>query len=155
ELAQGSNTIANLASFLGSSSGANPAAMLVADQSGNLFGTTANGGASRDGTVFEVAAGSHTITTLASFYVSHGASPYADLVADSDGNLFGTTSSGGARGVCTVFEVAAGSHTITTLATFNGINGAYPYAGLVEDQSGNLFGTTLQGGVWNKGTVFE
>ena len=77
--------------------------------------------------MFEVAAGSGTITTLASFNGTNGANPYGGLVEDSSGNLFGTTDYGGASGDGTVFEVAAGSGTITTLASFNGTNGAYPY----------------------------
>src|SRR5271165_5442956 len=56
------------------------------------------------------------------------------------GNLFGTTQSGGANGDGTVFELAAGSGTITTLASFNGTNGANPETGLVRDPRGNLFG---------------
>ena len=102
--------------------GANPFGGLVEDSSGNLFGTTALGGTSNDGTVFEVAAGSGTITTLASFNGTNGGSPYAGLVEDSSGNLFGTTTLGGANNDGTVFEIAAGSGTITTLASFNGTN---------------------------------
>jgi uncharacterized repeat protein (TIGR03803 family) len=150
----GSFTIITLASFDGSN-GANPAAGLVADQSGNLFGTTSNGGAFGDGTVFEVPANSGTITTLASFNGSNGASPGGDLVLDSNGNLFGTTSNGGAFGDGTVFEVPAGSGTITDLDSFTYYNGASPYAGLVANQSGNLFGTTFSGGAFGDGTVFE
>ena len=75
--------------------------------------------------------------------------PQGGLIADSSGNLFGTTSQGGTVGDGTVFEVATGSETITTLATFTGANGCRPHGGLVEDSSGNLFGTTTVGGaVW-------
>ena len=58
-------------------------------------------------------------------------------------------------GYGTVFEVAASSSTITTLASFNGTNGGYSYGSLVEDGNGNLFGTTKYGGVQGDGTVFE
>ena len=68
------------------------------------------------------------------------------MIEDCSGNLFGTTSQGGTSGDGTVFEVAKGSGTITTLASFNGTNGANPYGGLIEDTSGNLFGTTSGGG---------
>ena len=108
-----------------------------------------------DGTVFEVAAGSGTITTLASFNGTNGDDPYGGLVEDSSGNLFGTTADGGANGDGTVFEVAAGSDTITTLVSFNGTNGTTPMAGLVEDSNGNLFGTTNRAASNNDGTVFE
>ena len=68
-----------------------------------------------------------TITTLATFNGSNGASPYGGVVEDSSGNLFGAAYSGGANNDGTVFEVAAGSGTITTLATFNGTNDTNGY----------------------------
>ena len=154
EVAAGSGTITTLASF-DMPTGQLPIAGLVEDSSGNLFGTTEAGGTNGDGTVFEVAAGSGAVTTLASFNGTDGANPYAGLIEDSSGNLFGTTYSGGSSGYGTVFEVTAGSGTITDLASFNGSNGESPEAGLVEDSSGNLFGTTYGGGASGNGTVFE
>ncbi len=65
---------------------------------------------------------------------------------DSSGNLYGTTDEGGADNDGTVFELAKGSGTITTLASFNGSNGENPVAGLIMDSSGNLYGTTAYGG---------
>ena len=101
-------------------------------------------------------AGSGTITTLASFNGANGQDPNADLIEDRSGNLFGTAAGGGnAANDGTVFEVAAGSNAITTLAYFNGANGANPNSALIEDSSGNLFGTTVEGGASNDGTVFE
>jgi uncharacterized repeat protein (TIGR03803 family) len=154
ELPKGSSTIRTLASFDGSN-GSQPQAGLIADSSGNLFGTTSGGGPANDGTVFEVAHGSHTITTLASFNGANGASPQAVLMEDRNGNLFGTTTAGGPAGDGTVFELAKGSSTISTLASFNGANGARPQAALIMDSSGNLFGSTYQGGTSNSGTLFE
>ena len=147
EVASGSNTITTLASFDGSN-GANPRNGVVEDASGNLFGTT-------DGTVFELAKDSNTITTLASFDGSNGAIPLGTLVVDASGNLFGTTSQGGDSGYGTVFELASGSNTITTLASFDGTNGANPQGSLIEDASGNLFGVTASGGDSGYGTVFK
>ena len=155
EVAAGSGVITTLASFNGTN-GVAPQGGLVEDSSGNLFGTTIAGGLAGGGTVFEVAAGSGVITTLASFNGTNGVAPQGGLVEDSSGNLFGTTMAGGPAGGGTVFEVAAGSGVITTLAFFNGINGAFPQGGLVEDSSGNLFGTTMAGGpAGGGGTVFE
>jgi uncharacterized repeat protein (TIGR03803 family) len=154
EVIAGSGTITTLATFNGTN-GANPCAGLVEDSSGNLFGTTQAGGASNDGTVFEVLAGSGAVTTLAAFNGANGSGPSAGLIEDSNGNLFGTTASGGASSDGTVFEIVAGSGSITTLASFNGTNGAEPYAGLIEDSSGNLFGTAFDGGASAYGTVFE
>ena len=90
------------------------------DSSGNLYGMTYSGGASGDGTVFELAKGSGTITTLASFNGADGSNPLGSLIMDSGGNLYGTTGGGGTYNSGTVFEVVAGSGTITTLASFNG-----------------------------------
>jgi uncharacterized repeat protein (TIGR03803 family) len=153
ELPHGSTRLTTLASFNGTD-GRTPNGVMI-DSSGNLYGTTQIGGASRDGTVFEMAAGSGTITTLASFDGTDGQVPERPPIEDSSGNLYGTTSSGGADGDGTVYEVAAGSGTITTLATFDGTNGYDPYSPLIMDSSGNLYGTTLKGGADSAGTVFE
>jgi uncharacterized repeat protein (TIGR03803 family) len=98
---------------------------------------------------------SFVLSTLASFNGGNGASPYAGLVMDGSGNLYGTTSSGGASSDGTVFELAHGSGTPTTLASFNGTNGSDPVAGLILDGSGNLYGATERGGASGDGTVFE
>ena len=153
ELAAGSSTITPLASFNGTN-GKYPVSGLIEDSSGDLFGTTYEGGANNDGTVFEVAAGSGIITPLASFNGTNGSEPEAGLVADNNGNFFGTTSAGGTHNLGTVFELAAGSGTITPIVSFDGTNGSLPNAGLIED-NGNLFGTTLYGGTNGASTVFE
>jgi uncharacterized repeat protein (TIGR03803 family) len=154
ELAHGSQTITTLASFNGTD-GANPEAGLIIDSSGDLYGTTSSGGASKDGTIFELVHGSGTISLLDSFNGTDGADPEASLVIDSTSNLYGTTSSGGASGDGTIFEVAHHSRTLTTLASFDGTDGEGPYAGLIVDSSGNLYGTTYGGGAAMDGTVFE
>ena len=154
ELAAGSRTITTLASFNGTN-GDRPESDLVLDAHGNLFGTTQFGGANGQGTVFKLAAGSNTITTLASFHGTNGDQPTGSLVRDAHGNLFGATAFGGANGQGTVFKLAAGSNTITTLASFNGTNGDRPTGGLVRDAHGNLFGATAFGGANGQGTVYE
>jgi uncharacterized repeat protein (TIGR03803 family) len=150
ELVHGSSTITRLAAFDGAN-GEFPLTGLIMDSSGNLYGT-AGGGASNDGTVFEVAHGSGRITTLASFDGTDGSEPLAGLVMDSSGNLYGTTNVGGAfgtgQGYGTVFEVVKGSGTITSLASFNGTDGAYPGTGLAMDSGGDLYGAT-------NSTIFE
>ena len=88
-----------------------------------------------------------------------GQYPYAGLIADAAGDLFGTTAYGGAPGRGTVFELVnhgGGVYTPTTLLSFNGANGAVPFAGLIADAAGDLFGTTFSDGPANgNGTVFE
>jgi uncharacterized repeat protein (TIGR03803 family) len=135
---------------------------LLADGAGNLFGTATSGGTNSNSTVFEIAKvdGTYasTPTTLVSFNGTNGANPFAGLIADAAGNLFGTTQSGGTNGDGTVFEIANvdGSYasTPTMLVSFNGTNGSTPFGGLIEDAAGNLFGTTQSGGTNDKGTVF-
>ena len=154
-----SSTPATLVSFNGND-GAFPFGGLIADANGNLLGTTEAGGGSGDGTVFEIVntGGLYTLTTLVNFNSSDGANPLAGLIADANGNLFGTTSAGGS-GYGTVFEIVKTSggyaSTPTTLASFDSVDGANPLAGLIADANGNLFGTTDLGGATGYGTVFE
>jgi uncharacterized repeat protein (TIGR03803 family) len=105
--------------------------------------------------VFEILAGTNTITLLAAFNGANGANPHGSLIVDSSGNLFGTTSRGGILDAGTVFEFQKSTDTLVTLATFDGTYGADPEAGLFEDQNGNLLGVASQGGAGNAGTVFE
>ena len=128
---------------------------MIFDSAGNLYGTTNAGGASSDGTVFELANDSATITTLASFNGTDGTTPNGDLIMDSTGNLYGTTAAGGASGEGTVFELPSRGGTISALATFSGTNGSGPNGGLLVDSSGNLYGVTYQGGALGYGTIFE
>jgi uncharacterized repeat protein (TIGR03803 family) len=145
-------------------------APLLADAGGNLYGTTTYGGASYAsqtspgyGTVFEIAktTGGYasTPTTLVSFNYSDGFYPDAGLIADANGDLFGTAEFGGPSGYGTVFEIAKTADgyasTPITLVNFNFSDGAYPDAGLIADANGNLFGTTIGGGASGNGTVFE
>ena len=98
------------------------------------------------------------LTSEVSFGVSalDGINP-ANMIADANGNFFGTTIYGGVYGDGSVFEIARGSEAFTTLVSFNGTNGQRPYdvSGLAIDSSGDLFGTTMAGGSSNAGTVFE
>jgi uncharacterized repeat protein (TIGR03803 family) len=151
-------SLVTVASFNGSD-GQSPSGDLVIDSNGNLYGTTIDGGTSDDGTVFELAKGSNTITTLASFDGTDGARPVGGVVLDSSGNLYGTTDGGGASNQGTVFKLAHGSGTIRTLASFKGANGSTPDAGVILDSRGNLYGTTVYGGAFGgtlgDGTIFE
>jgi uncharacterized repeat protein (TIGR03803 family) len=131
---------------------------LVADASGDLFGTTFQGGAANHGTVFELenTGGGYSLVTLVNFDGTNG-SDIEGLTEDSAGDLFGVTYGGGTSGDGTVFELAKHSdgYSLTTLVNFNGANGSKPMGSLIEDAAGNLFGTTSAGGANNGGTVFE
>ena len=101
---------------------------LILDANGNLFGATQLGGTSNQGTLFEVArsgAGyASSPTTLVNFDSTNAQFPEAGLIADAAGNLYGTTTSGGAEGQGTVFEIVKTStgyaSTPTTLVSFSG-----------------------------------
>lgn len=154
EIAAGTHILSTLVTFDGHN-GANPAAGLVADASGNMYGTTSSGGPGGQGTVFEISAGAHSYIPLAAFNFTNGASPEASMIIDDSGNLYGTTNGGGTNFEGTVFKLNIASHLLSTLVTFNGSNGPYPAAGLMADQSGNMYGTSTQGGANNDGTVFK
>jgi uncharacterized repeat protein (TIGR03803 family) len=147
--------------------GAYPSGGLIMDANGDLLGTTVDGGSGAEesgvGTVFEIVKTSGgyagTPTTLVIFDTADGANPYGNLIADAAGNLFGTTEAGGASGYGTVFEIArtAGGYaaTPTVLFSFDGADGAFPSGNLMADANGNLFGSTTDGGAFGDGTVFE
>src|SRR6266700_832062 len=145
----------------GSSDGASLFAGLLMDSSGNLYGTTENGGASGLGTVFELvnASGTYSQKVLQSFNRSDGANPSAGVIMDSSGNLYGTTFGGGTSNSGTVFELvnSSAAYTESVLHSFvnSGGDGSKPAAALIMDASGNLYGTTLSGGTNGTGTVFE
>lgn len=159
---QGDLTV--LYTFRGGSDGSSPYAGLILDKEGNLYGTTANGGNTDCfngcGTVFKLAPNG-TETVLHRFKGGNdGSYPVARLVADNEGNLYGTTVLSGSGANCTnycgtVFKLAPDG-TETILHAFQGGNdGESPYAGVIADRKGNIFGTTLLGGANGIGTVFK
>ena len=155
-----------LHSFSGGKDGDYPSAGLIFDSAGNLYGTTGSGGNTGSiGTVFELTPnkdGSWKEKVLHSFEDNgkDGLSPYAGLIFDSAGSLYGTTYYGGAASYGTVFELTPngdGSWKEKVLHSFTneGTDGLYPNGGVILDPVGNLYGTTLEGGVGRYGTVFQ
>jgi uncharacterized repeat protein (TIGR03803 family) len=138
--------------------GASPFDGLIMDKSGNFYGTTYSGGAHGQGTVFKINA-SGIESVLYSFCAasgcSDGANPYAGVVMDTAGNLYGTTLGGGSLNNGTVFELTAAGGEIVLHAFQNTPDFATPYGGLVRDTLGNLYGTTWFGGANGAGGVFE
>jgi uncharacterized repeat protein (TIGR03803 family) len=160
-------TLTTLADF---TNGAFPNGLTLGSD-GNFYGTTPLGGLINPsyfpqgmGTVFQVTTNG-TLTTLASFNFTNGVHPN-QLTLGNDGNFYGTTSYGGISnsrnfdGMGTVFQVTTNG-TLTTLASFNFTNGAYPQNGLTLGNDGNFYGTTEQGGITNSAypygreTVFQ
>lgn len=160
--------------FISMPHGGTPQAPLVADASGNFYGTTAWGGTYGWGAVFKLSLGANgkwTQTILYSFQGgTDGSTPVAGLIFDSAGNLYGTTSGDTesyefgsgcyvANTCGTVFELSPnsnGSWTESVLHTFGAFgDGAFPLGPVIFDKAGNLYGTTEYGGTGQFGTVFE
>lgn len=134
--------------------GQNPNGSLLRDAAGNLYGTTLYGGTSGYGTIFKIVPGDIE-TVLYSFEGSgDGSFPSSGVYRDPQGNLYGTTASGGSHNFGTVFKVtSSGEHLV--LYDFNGSDGDQPTGGAILDPSGNIYGVTYLGGRHNKGTVFK
>ena len=149
--------------------GYNPQSDLIADPAGNLYGTTLYSGANGSccGAVFMLTPAGNNVWNETILYAfqggTDGASPNGGLAIDRNGNLFGTTESGGANGQGTVFELAAGTWQETVLYSFcpqtNCPDGRLPLAGVTIGKKGVLYGTTELGGTGQQssdaGTVFQ
>lgn len=140
--------------------GGGPYGGLTFDLAGNLYGTTVGGGSGNVGTVFQLSPSGNNWNwnRLYSFPRGGSGGPYATLVRDSAGNLYGTTEADGEYGYGNVFELTPsnGGWIYTDLHDFTGAtDGGNPYSSLVLDSSGNLYGTAYQGGQNNGGVVFE
>lgn len=150
-----------LHSFGVGSDGAQPIGGLVLDAAGNFYGTTSLGGTSGNGTVFEGKRSGLTWTESVIYNFaggSDGANPPAGVTLDSHGNLYGTSSFGGANGVGAVYELSpSGSGwKETILYNFQGLSdGQNPVGGVIVDKAGDLFGTTFDGGINGGGTVYQ
>jgi uncharacterized repeat protein (TIGR03803 family) len=151
--------------------GDGPEGGLIFDAAGNLYGTTYSGGSEQSrgncqfgcGTAFELSPtvdGGWTQKTLHNFGgAGDGGHPMAALIFDGAGNLYGTTSGGGAFGLGTAFELSPdpdGGWTERILHNFGGVgDGETPKASLILDAAGNLYGTTYAGGAFSLGTAFR
>ena len=141
--------------------GAQPIGGVVRDSAGNLYGTTSLGGTSGNGTIYKetLSKGTWTESVIYNFTGGKdGASPPAGVTLDAQGNLYGTTSLGGANGDGVVYKLSphGSGWKQTVLHTFRGqSDGQNPVGGVVLDHAGNLYGTTFDGGVNGGGTVYK
>jgi uncharacterized repeat protein (TIGR03803 family) len=156
-------TLITLATFKDGGRSINPHAGVVLGKDGNLYGTTYQGGAYYKGSIFRCGTNGG-LTTLFSFAGTNGWYCTSPLIQDTDGTFYGTAVGGGpvvfndhsygTRGYGTIFKMTEDG-VLTTLAYFDGTNGAYPYSGLVRGRDGAFYGTTVAGGPLNDGTVFR
>ncbi|HKF00791.1 MAG TPA: choice-of-anchor tandem repeat GloVer-containing protein [Candidatus Sulfotelmatobacter sp.] len=120
---------------------------LVQGTDGSFYGTTREGGANGDGSVFKMTPGG-TVTTLYTFSGPDGAAPFGGLARGTDGNFYGTTSSGGTLNDGTIFRMSpSGSYSV--VYNFDGTTGSTPYVTPTQHTNGVIYGDTLQGGTGN------
>ena len=126
--------------------GAHPIVGVIRDSAGNLYGTTTVGGTSGQGVVYK-------LDTARQYTVLHnftggldGGQPYAGVIRDSAGNLYGTTSSGGTANAGVVYKLDTAGHEMVLYNFTGGTDGNEPLAGVIRDSAGNLYGTTAYGG---------
>ncbi len=148
-----------LHTFTGGADGGFPAASLIQDAQGNLYGTTPGRGNGGYGVVFKLDPSGHETVLYTFTGGADGGSPVAGVIQDAQGNLYGTTPYGGiatgtdGRGV--VFKLDPSGHE-TVLYTFTGgADGIWPVGGVIQDAQGNLYGTAVEGGTAGHGVVFK
>jgi uncharacterized repeat protein (TIGR03803 family) len=144
-----------LYSFKDGADGAFPLGGVIRDSAGNLYGTTYKGGATYAGVVYKVdSSGNETV--LHSFkYGADGGNPYAGVIRDPAGNLYGTTYYGGVWGAGVVYKVDSSGNETVLYSFTGGADGGNPYAGVIRDPAGNLYGTATRGGGSNVGVVYK
>jgi uncharacterized repeat protein (TIGR03803 family) len=156
--------LTTLYSFRDQPDGASPYGGVVFDKSGNLYGTTYYAGANDVGAVYKLTHnnGAWTESVIYSFKGgSDGDSPISTLVIDAKGNLYGTTSDGGAAqcGCGTIFRLAPGSGgawTENPVYRFPGTpKPGFAYNGMVSDGKGTFYGATVHGGTGNDGAIYQ
>jgi len=148
-----------LYSFATGLDGQSPAAGLSSDSDGNLYGVTFYGGTDNFGTIFRIAPDGTGYATLHSFAggTTDGQYPGVKLRDVSDGSLYGSTGSGGASGLGTIFRYDPGSGVTTVIYSFSGApaDGSQPSCRLRKGHDGNLYGATYYGGYFDLGTFFR
>jgi len=139
-----------LYNFTGGADGGQPGAPVIGDGHGNLYGTTEGGGSGRfgsgNGVIFKVNITTGQETVLHTFTGADGAVPLAGLTWDTAGNLYGTTSMGGAYGNGTVFKLDSLGNLTTIYSFTGGADGGNPNAGVLVDNAGNIWGAAASGG---------
>ena len=144
-------------SFYGEPDGADPFGGVVADQAGNLYGTTFAGGTDNAGTLFELTPSGYGWTENVLYrFIANGTQPYSAPIFDSAGNLYGSTTAGEQTDSPVIYEMSPSylGWTYSVLYTFSRYYSSGPAAPLLLDASGNLYGTTI-GDLDGYGSVFK
>ncbi len=142
-----------LYSFTGGSDGGYPEAGLIRDAQGNLYGTASGGGLTGSnepngaGVVFKLDPAGNFSVLYRFTGGTDGAAPFAGLIQDTQGNLYGTTNTGGASGYGVVFKLDSSGNETVLYSFTGGSDGGNPEAGVIMDAQGNLYGTTNGGGI--------
>jgi uncharacterized repeat protein (TIGR03803 family) len=149
-------------SFGHGTDGIEPIGGVAFDSKGNFYGTTLLGGTYGNGTVWESSPSGKGWTTRVIYSFGATATDANNAVSavtvDAQGNLYGTTSFGGANGVGAIYKLtpSGSGWTESVIYSFQGLDdGQNPVGGVILDQAGNLYGTTFDGGVNGGGTVYE
>ncbi|HXC05204.1 MAG TPA: immunoglobulin domain-containing protein, partial [Bacteroidia bacterium] len=150
-------TLTKKADFDSIPKGCNPAGSLVQISHGKLFGTTSNGGANGNGAIFSYVISTGIFTKVADFSAStQGGTPLGSLVLAPDGAFYGLTSTGGANGLGTLFQMDTTTFTVTDKVDMAGIsNGSEPKGSPIVGVDGKLYGMAFSGGLNNSGIVFQ
>ena len=143
-----------LHSFTGGADGGYPAAGVIRDSAGNLYGTTVNGGAGF-GVVYKLDTAGHEKVLYSFTGGADGGDPLAGVIHDSAGNLYGTTNAGGTGFAGAVYKLDGAGHETLLHSFTGGADGGQPYAGVILDSAGNLYGTTYFGGTADWGVVYK
>ncbi len=146
----------------GDGRGPGPQAGLILARDGSFYGTSMYGGtngtpgtyADEDGMIFKLTSDGE-LSVFASFDGGNGAFPVAELVQGADGSFYGTAEGGGASGWGTVFQVTPDGMIKPLYVFQGGSDGGNPQSTLVQDSQGILYGTTMEGGINDNGTVFQ
>jgi uncharacterized repeat protein (TIGR03803 family) len=145
-----------LYSFTGGADGGEPMAGVIGDSAGNLYGTTNyGGGTATAGVVYKLDTTGHETALYTFSGGADGGWPWAGVIRDSGGNIYGTTFLGGTANEGVVYKLdITGQETVLHSFT-GGADGGSPRAGVIRDPAGNLYGTASNGGKRSTGVVFK
>lgn len=127
---------------------------LVQARDGQMYGTTWQDGTEGFGTIFRVNTNGSCVV-IHTFDGTNGSLSFGGLMLATDGNLYGTAESGGKFGHGVLFKINAGGHFAVLYNFTGGFDGDYPGGPPIEASDGNLYGATLSGGIYSKGTIYK